>query len=80
MKRGRRRLTLRGLVVGTVPRLIRRGSLLFFVVRKDRTFPDFGRLNLAAVDYVPRLDGRVSVRLVRRWRGCSADGTVELPF
>lgn len=95
MRRGRRRLTLRGLVLlrptgfvrrpmvaGTVPRLIRRGNLLFLVVRKDRVFPDFDRLNLAVVDYVDRLDGRVSVRLARRWRGgATADTSAStLPF
>lgn len=82
MRRGRRRLTLRGLVVGTAPRLIRRGTLLFLVVRKDRVFPDFDRLNLAVVDYVDRLDGRVSVRLARRWRGgATADTSAStLPF
>lgn len=95
MRRGRRRLTLRGLVLlrptgfvrrpmvaGTAPRLIRRGSLLFLVVRKDRVFPDLARLNLAVVDYVDRLDGRVSVRLARRWRGCATADTSAstLPF
>ena len=89
----RRRLTLRGLVAlrptgfvrlpmvpSAVPRLVRRGGLLFLVVREDRVFPDIGRFDLAIVDYVPRLDGRASIRLARRWRGCAADGTVELPF
>jgi hypothetical protein len=95
VRRGRRRLTLRGLVllrptgfvrrpmvVSTAPRLIRRGSLLFLVVHKDRVFPDFDRLNLAVVDYVDRLDGRVSVRLARRWRGCATADTSAstLPF
>ena len=95
MKRGRRWLRLKGRVIlrpggfvrvpmvpSDVPRLVRRGALLFLVVREDRVFPDFGRFNLAVVDYVPHLDGRLSIRLVRRWLGggvCSTDG-VEPPF
>lgn len=91
LARGRRRLTLRGLVLlrstgfvrlpmvpSAVPRLVRRSGGLFAVIHTKHTFPDFGRLNLAVVDYVDRLDGRVSVRLARRWRGCVTG--VELPF
>ena len=94
MRRGRRRLTLRGLVLlrptgfvrrpmvaSAVPRLIRRsGGVLLLVVRKDRMFPDFGRLHLVVVDYVDRLDGRVSVRLARRWRGCTTADTCATPL
>jgi len=95
LARARRRLTLRGLVAlrptgfvrlpmvpSAVPRLVHRSNgMLFLVVREDRVFPDIGRFGLSIVDYVPRLDGRASIRLTRRWRGCAADGTgVELPF